>query len=620
MEKNTIWAIVLSGIVLFASLFIEYNVILPKQQAKAAAEQTTAEKTADETKTESTADSTITTPEAEVVAQDKADSNTTESTSIEPAEVPKEETYTITTDLVKVVFSNKGGDVVSYQLLKQADKESNHAVEMVDNVTNDNRAFALAFGDTTGTILNDIFNVRQIDNHTIGFYREYVRKDKLGNSQKFNVAKLYTFKDGEYAFKLDVTIDTGADGKGLNVNGLAYTLRSTPQIGTHYDSKSSRSEVREYISYNGSKKLRKNFSDKTYDKVYTWSGVAGKYFCEIINPAVATNMTKNVACSTKSSTGYIDSQVFLSRNAFTENKVQDTYYIYVGPRNEKDLIRYNNKEKNGWGLVNAKYNEALQTSAILSWIEIALKWSMEMINKVVHNWGISIIILTIILKITLFPLNKKSSVGTLKMQQLQPQMTAIQEKYKDDQKKLSEETTKLYKESGYNPVSGCLPMILQMILLFALYNVFNNYFEFRGASFIPGWIDDLSVGDRVWTWEKQIPLISSFTMNNLRILPIVYTVSQLLNGKITQYGGAGTSQSQGQMKFMMYGMPIIFFFLFYNVSSGLLLYWTVSNILQMGQQVVINKIMAKKRAEMESGKPEVNKNVLKFKGGKKKSR
>src|SRR5574344_1175821 len=620
MEKNTIWAIVLSGIVLFASLFIEYNVILPKQQAKAEAEQTAAEKTADETKTESTADSTITTPEAEVVAQVTADSNSTESTSVEPTEVPKEETYTITTDLVKVVFSNKGGDVVSYQLLKQADKESNHAVEMVDNVTNDNRAFALAFGDTTGTILNDIFNVRQIDNHTIGFYREYVRKDKLGNSQKFNVAKLYTFKDGEYAFKLDVTIDTGAEGKGLDINGLAYTLRSSPQIGPKYNTKNNRSDVRQFVSYTGSKKVRKNFSDKVYDKSYTWVGAAGKYFCELINPVVPTSMSQKVTTSTKSTTGYIDSQLFVSRSAFTENKVNDTYYIYVGPRNEKDLVKYNNKDKNGWNLFNAKYNEALQTSAFLYWIEIALKWTMEMINKLVHNWGVSIIILTILLKIILFPLNKKSSIGTLKMQQLQPQMTAIQEKYKNKKKKLSEETTKLYKESGYNPGSGCLPMIIKMIILFALYNVFNNYFEFRGASFIPGWIDDLSVGDRVWSWEKQIPLISSFTMNNLRILPIVYPVSQLLNGKITQSGSAGTTQSKGSMKFMLYGLPIIFFFLFYNVASGLLLYWTVSNILQMGQQIVINKIMDKKRAEIESGKPVVNKNVLKFKGGKKRSR
>lgn len=211
-------------------------------------------------------------------------------------------------------------------------------------------------------------------------------------------------------------------------------------------------------------------------------------------------------------------------------------------------------------------------------------------------------------------------MGSLKMQEIQPRMKELQEKYKDDQQKLGVEMQKLYKEAGYNPMSGCLPMIVQMFILFALYNVFNNYFEFRGASFVKGWIDDLSTGDSIWTWKRTIPFVSAFTMNNLRLLPFIYTASQLLNGKITQYGNAGAAgANQGQMKFMMYGMPLMFFFLFYNVPSGLLLYWTVSNILQIGQQIVINSVMKKKRSEIESKKA-VNKNVLKFKGGKKKPR
>ena len=230
-------------------------------------------------------------------------------------------------------------------------------------------------------------------------------------------------------------------------------------------------------------------------------------------------------------------------------------------------------------------------------------------------------ILTIILKIILFPLNKSSSMGSLKMQQIQPQMQAIQEKYKDDQQKMSLELSNLYKEAGYNPASGCLPMILQMLILLSLYNVFNNYFEFRGAPFIRGWIDDLSVGDKIWSWEKNIPIISGFTQNTIRLLPIIYTLSQLLNGKITQYGGAAAGgRNKGQMALMMYGLPIIFFFILYNVPSGLLLYWAVSNVLQIGQQLLINSMMKKKRAEMEKNKPVINKNVVKFKGGKKKTR
>lgn len=603
---------------MFASIFLEVNVVLPKEQAKAEA-QAAKQKTEQLEKEAKTVEATKIMPSAEPEETKTVDTTTA---TVEPEPEAVEKTYTITTNKVKVIFSNKGGDIISYQLLEHKDKQTGRGVEMVDNITPNNRAFAVSFGDAQNSILNETFNVKQIDDYTIGFYRNYIRKDELGKENEIKFAKLYTFNKDDYAFKLTVTVDTGAAGKGLNINEAAYTLRSSPQIGPHYDSKKDRTDVRQYISYNGSKKIRKNFAEKKYDKPYTWVGVAGKYFCELINPVVPTNMTLDVNCSTKSDTNYNDSQVLVTRKAFTESKVNDTYYVYVGPRSEKELIKYNSKDKNAWGLFNVKFNEALQTSAFLSLIEVALKWSMEMINKVVHNWGISIIILTIILKIILFPLNKKSAIGTLKMQQLQPQMTAIQEKYKDNQQKLSEETTKLYKESGYNPVSGCLPMILQMIILFALYNVFNNYFEFRGASFIPGWIDDLSIGDSIWSWNKNIWLISSFTQNNLRLLPIIYTVSQLFNGKITQYGGAGATnaQSKMQMDLMMYGMPILFFFLFYNVSSGLLLYWTVSNFIQMGQQLVINKILAKKRAEMNLAQPEVNKNVLKFKGGKKKTR
>ena len=199
-------------------------------------------------------------------------------------------------------------------------------------------------------------------------------------------------------------------------------------------------------------------------------------------------------------------------------------------------------------------------------------------------------------------------------------MQALQEKYKDNPQKMQEESAKLYKAVGYNPASGCLPIVLQMIILFAMYNVFNNYFEFRGASFIKGWIDDLSVGDSIWTWEKQIPLISGFTQNTLRILPFVYTISQLFNGMITQYGGAGGGQSKTQMALLMYGMPIMFFFILYNVASGLILYWTVSNILQMGQQIVINKITKKQKLELAKNQKPVNKFDEKFKSGKKKTR
>ena len=174
-------------------------------------------------------------------------------------------------------------------------------------------------------------------------------------------------------------------------------------------------------------------------------------------------------------------------------------------------------------------------------------------------------------------------------------MQELQEKYRDQPEKLNMEMSKLYKETGYNPLSGCLPLLIQFPLIFAMYNLFNNYFEFRGAMFIPGWIPDLSVGDNI-----PLPVTLPVVGNQIHILPVIYLVSQLFFGKITQAGATGGNSTQ--MKIMMYGMPIFFFFIFYNAPAGLLLYWTVSNVLQLFQQMIINRMMKAKRAEMELNK------------------
>lgn len=605
MDKNTVWAIVLSTVVLFAAMFIQQVYFMPKQQAKAQAEAENMA-LAEEIKSEETAKAL----DSFFVSPDEI------SNDLNLVEL-KEELITVKTNKAEIILTSKGGDIVSYKLLNHKDNETGDGVQMADNISNDNRAFSLSFGGTNTGIINDIFNVKKIDDKTIGFYRDYLTKDALGNETKMRLAKLYTFKDDDYVFKLDVTVDSG--DSALNIDGLAYTLRSSPQIGPHFD-KSNRYEVRQYLSYNGSKTVKKNISNKVYDKAYNWTGIAGKYFTILVRPEDSSVMSNSVTASIKSSNNYDNAQIFVSRNGIDHAKVTDSYYIYVGPRSETELIKFNSSANNSWGLSNIKFNQALNTSGMLSFIEVALKWCMEKIYILVHNWGVAIIILTILLKLVMFPLNKSSAEGSIKMQALQPKMQAIQDKYKDNPAKMQEETQKLYKEAGYNPASGCLPMILQMIILFAMYNVFNNYFEFRGASFVTGWIDDLSRGDSIVSWNNQIPVVTGLTQNNLRLLPFIYLVSQLLNGMITQYGGAAGGQNQAQMKFMMYGMPILFFFLFYNVPSGLLLYWTVSNIFQMGQQFVINRAMKSKREALAKNTKPINKNEAKFNGGKKKTR
>jgi YidC/Oxa1 family membrane protein insertase len=180
------------------------------------------------------------------------------------------------------------------------------------------------------------------------------------------------------------------------------------------------------------------------------------------------------------------------------------------------------------------------------------------------------------------------------MQELQPKLQELQAKYKGNPQRLNQEMAEFYKREGYNPMSGCLPMLIQFPLFIAMYNLFNNHFDLRGASFIAGWIGDLSLPESVINFGSfRLPLVG---WSDLRALPIVYLASQLLYGKFTQTPQTG--QNANQMKLMMYGMPIMFFFVLYDVPSGLLLYWIVSNVLTIIQQAIINDMLKKHKLKI----------------------
>jgi len=577
MDKNTIWAIVLSTLVIIGAFILQPKLF---QFNNPVVEENTAVTEEVENKSENNESSMF-------------DVNVLKSAD---AESIAEETYTIKTDKVEVIFTNKGGDIISYKLLDHDDIDTQDYVQLSDNISDWNRTCSIAFGNSDSRILNENFSAEKIDEYTILF-----KKALELDGRKVTVGKKYSFKNGEYLFKLDVLAHC-EDNQGLNRDGVAYTIRTSPQIGPHYDPKKNRYENRQFVNYNGSKYKRiilGNNQFKEYDKDITWAGIAGKYFAEVVVPGDITSLNKVLYSSKVEVNNYANAQAMFERRAFSGSDIQDTYYMYFGPRNEKDLKRYNIAENNAWNFGGHKLSDCVQSSGWLNWLEAILKAVMKLLYKVVPNWGATIIILTILLKILLFPLSKNQSMGTLKMQEIQPKMKAIQEKYKNDQQKMQIEMSKLYKEAGYNPASGCLPMAAQFLILFAMYNLFNNYFEFRGAMFIPHWIPDLSVGDSVKTLNFNIPLLG----NQIRILPVVYVISQLLFGKITQYGQpAAGGQNASQMKMMMYGMPLFFFFIFYNAPAGLILYWTVSNVFSLFQQIIINKMMAAKRAEMANGK------------------
>ena len=223
---------------------------------------------------------------------------------------------------------------------------------------------------------------------------------------------------------------------------------------------------------------------------------------------------------------------------------------------------------------------------------------MQWIYSVVNNYGLSIIILTLLIRLCLLPLYAKQIKSSAKMAELQPKMKEIQDKYKNNPQKLNAELAALYKREGVSPLSRCFPILLQMPIFFALYGLLNSFFELRGAGFLEPWITDLSQPDSIWNFA---PTSILFIGSDIRLLPILMAVSQIISSKLMQPAGSsgGSSQQQSQMKMMTYAMPVIFLFVLYDVSSGLLLYWTMTNILSIGQQLYINhrqKVKAKAKA------------------------
>jgi YidC/Oxa1 family membrane protein insertase len=206
------------------------------------------------------------------------------------------------------------------------------------------------------------------------------------------------------------------------------------------------------------------------------------------------------------------------------------------------------------------------------WFGILAKpmfWLMEQFYRITMNYGIAIILLTIVVRIILFYPSLKSATAMEEMKALQPQMNALREKYKKEPQKLNQEIMRLYKEHKVNPLGGCLPMLLQLPFFVALYNVLSVSIELRQASFIPFWIGDLSVHDPFY------------------ILPILMGVSMVYTMKMTS-----TSIDPQQQKMMMY-MNIAFIFLFAWLPAGLLLYITLSNVLSIVQQLYVKRLLAK---------------------------
>lgn len=571
MDRNTIIAIILCTIVISVGMTIQTAFFAPENPAADtvlnATDVVSAEGSVSETK-------------AEIFRATGRDGPT--------------DPFHVSNQSLDITFEPVGGTISSIKTINHLDK--GEPVELLLHDDTDTSSFMLYAGADKSQPIDDVFSY-EISKKTISgrgevtqvtFSRDF---EIIETGEKFTIIKNYAIPmNDEFMIQLAVTVKT-PDGSiiPLDDETSMYTISVGPQVGPTFESLSSNYDFRRVIyktEKDSSKKIAKYENDGSFEyskKPVDWMGVTGKYFAYLLIPETDSIISSIFSTQETFETGITQkNNIYMTRVASNSDSVTDIYSFYAGPQVASHLGIYDNSSDNIFGLSDHNLKKALDVSW-LSWLENILKFVLEAFYIVVPNYGIAIILLTILVKLLLIPISKKGLDSTAKMSALTPKMEEIKQRYADDPQAQNEAITKLYKEEKINPVGSCFPMLIQFPIFIALYGLLNKNFELRGAMFIPGWIPDLSLPDTIATLPFSIPLLG----NSIHLLPIIYTVSMIFSMKITQ---TTTTQSQkGMMWFMTYGMPIMFFFVMYNAPSGLLVYWTITNFISIIQQVWTNK-------------------------------
>ncbi|NGX62643.1 MAG: Membrane protein insertase YidC [Candidatus Anoxychlamydiales bacterium] len=275
------------------------------------------------------------------------------------------------------------------------------------------------------------------------------------------------------------------------------------------------------------------------------------------------------------------------------NGEKTNFRIFAGPFAKNILNAVDATYSNAITGYNPEYIKAKSFHGIFAFISepfAKLMFSlMQLFHKTTASWGLSIILLTFVLRLMLYPLNAWSIKANTKMQEFAPKMKEIQKRYANNPQKQKMEMMKLYKEKGSNPLMGCFPMVIQIPFLLGMFDLLKSTFELRGASFIPGWINNLTAPDVVFSWGRPIPLIGT----EFHLLPIImgivmYLQSKYMTKKPIKTTGPATDQER-QQKALATLMPLIFTVIFYKMPSGLNIYYLFFSLFGILQQWIMNR-------------------------------
>ncbi|MFC2139378.1 membrane protein insertase YidC [Bacteroidota bacterium] len=501
-----------------------------------------------------------------------------------------ERIITVENDLAKIELTSKGGRIRKYYLKEyqtwyyrdlpdDADFYKKH-VQLVNQkdggdfniiyVTNEGQLVNTAYLDFETDAYNYYYRVEGDDSLSIA----YTYTDENNRS----ITKNFIFYGDDYESKVDIEL--------VNMNEVisSYRYDVAWTQGINFVEENSVDEARysNALAYASEETFDIDASsvdeEETRDMngMIDWIGIKNKYFAVIIAPEKPNNDGGAYFEGTKVMHPQYGEREYYSASLkvpFKDlNYQKDTFRLFIGPI-DYDLLK--SYDKDYQAIYDFGSFMGLRIFRPIS--EFILLPLLKFLNMFIPNWGFVIIIFSIIIKIVLYPLTKQSYKSMKKMQLLQPKIKELKEKYKDDQQKVQKETMKLYSTYGINPAGGCLPMLLQMPILVALWTLFNVAIEIRHQPFI-FWITNLSSPDVLIHLPFTIPILG---MNTITGLAPLLGISMFLQQKM--------SMKDPSQKAMVYMMPIMFTALFMSFPSGLNLYYLMFNLFSVIQQQYINK-------------------------------
>lgn len=499
---------------------------------------------------------------------------------------PAEGTVTVRTPLYELEISTRGGRIVSWKSFEY-DRWEGGPVQLIPGDIPPAGSDAILFRGADLDLGSVVYSPDRQVIHLSGSEGSGSLVLSASTAGGLEIRKIYTFHPDLYGMEVDFVVRAAGDpGPALALTGAPDKVRFGWNQGVAPTERIQRMEdmslravakIGEDLQFRKRQDLRK--SEEKVSGLWTGSvrfaGLQTRYFTatgivpqEQGEPVEGTiRLGGDQEKLTQSWT--IEVPV---RRGMGEEIALARLDLYVGPQ-EAELLQ--------------SYGQGLEKSMELGWklfrplAEVVL-WGMELMHRFIPNYGLIIIIFSILTKVMFYPLTKTSTQSMKKMQEIQPKMKALQEKYKNDKDKLNQEMMKLYREEKVNPAAGCLPLLVQSPVFIALYQALNHTISLRGQPFVL-WIKDLSQPDAI----AQLPFSLPFLGSDLNLLPILMAAATYFQTKLTPSSGAG-----GQMAVMNAMMPLIMIFFFYNMPSGLVLYWLVNTILQGYQMWQIHRTAA----------------------------